>query len=93
MARILDRLPTINLWKWANGSDYTIDDDATLTPELAESDKETDEAYNKRYRQQPKKENSGKGKSQFRVEKKQLNTEKFSKVMMEKAEEKDIEER
>ena len=81
MTRLLQRLPFINLFDWANGEKYTIDDSTTtLTPVLAESDKQTDKAYNERYRKQPKKGNGGKGKeSKFKeenkVEKSQLNKE------------------
>ena len=86
MANLLNKLPTINLWKWANGNEYTIDDDTTtLTPELAKSDKETDEAYDKRFGQQKNKGNAGKSKgkqSSFKeknkVSKDQLNKKQQS---------------
>lgn len=70
MARLLERLPIINLFDWADGEKYTTDDNPTvLTPELAESDEQTNKAYDERYRQQPKKGNGGKGKeSKFKEE-------------------------
>ena len=80
MAKLLERLPFINLWKWSDGNEYTIEEDTTvLTPELAESDESTNRAYAERYNQ-PKKGNGGKGKGQqFReetkVEKGKLNKE------------------
>ena len=94
MAKLLEVLPIINLWKWADGNEYTIDDDSTeLTPELSESDAKTDKAYNERYRQQPKRGNAGKGKkSKFKeenkVEKEQLNKE--VKKVSERAEQQEI---
>lgn len=73
MASLLEKILPIplgfHIWDMANGNEYTIDDDSTeLTPELAESDLKTDKAYDERYRQQPKKGNGGKGKSQFKEE-------------------------
>ena len=79
MAGLLQKLPFINLFDWANGEKYTIEDDNTvLTPVLAESDASTDRAYDERYRQQPKKGNGGKGKEakfkeENKVEQGQLN--------------------
>lgn len=82
MASILERLHIpfgLRLWDMSDGDKYTIDDDSTiLTPELAASDKATDEAYNKRFRQEPKKGNGGKGKEpnlkeNIKVKKEQLN--------------------
>ena len=93
MARLLDRLPIsfgFGLWDMANGDRYTIEDDSTvLTPELAESDEQTNKAYNERYRQQPKKGNGGKGKeSRFKEEtkvmKNQLNKEQVKAPKKEK---------
>ena len=58
MASIFAKLPVINLWDWANGNEYTIEDeDTVLTPELMESDSATDEEYTQRFGQ---KENSKK---------------------------------
>ena len=91
MAGLLQRLPLINLFDWADGNKYTIEDNnIDLTPVLAESDAKTDKAYNERYRQQPKKENGGKGKeSKFKednkVKQEQLNKEaEKTSVKMEK---------
>ncbi len=78
MAGLLAKLPIINLWEWADGDEYTVDDDmTTLTPELAESDEKTDKAYNERYKQS-KKGNGGKAKKlelkeEVKVGKEQLN--------------------
>ena len=58
MASIFAKLPLINLWSWANGDEFTIEDENTgLTPELAKSDVETDREYTQRFGQ---KENSKK---------------------------------
>ena len=55
MASLFAKLPLINLWAWANGNEYTIDDEATvLTPELKESDIETDKEYTKLFGQKEK---------------------------------------
>ena len=58
MASIFAKLPLINLWSWANGDEFTIEDENTdSTPELAKSDVETDREYTQRFGQ---KENSKK---------------------------------
>ena len=80
MAKLLERIfpiPIINLWNWADGNEYTIDDENIELPlELQKSDKEIEESYEKHFRKEVK-GNSGKGKSKFKegnkVETKQLN--------------------
>ena len=55
MASLFAKLPLINLWAWANGNEYTIDDEATvLTPELKKSDIETDKEYTQLFGQKEK---------------------------------------
>ena len=55
MASLFEKLPLINLWAWANGNEYTIDDEATvLTPELKKSDIETDKEYTQLFGQKEK---------------------------------------
>lgn len=81
MGRIIDKIPVLNifsvLWKWSDGDEYTIDDDKTiLPPELAESDRLTDASYEQHFKKQTNKGNGGKGKSQFKLDKGELNTEK-----------------
>lgn len=96
MASILERLHIplgFGLWDMSDGDKYTIDDDSTtLTPELAASDRETDEAYNKRFRQETK-GNDGRSKSKFKVEKGQLHDETRSETRVETPKAKGIDER
>ena len=74
MARVIDKLdkvPVLNifscLWNWADGEEYTVDDDKTVLPEeLAESDRKT---YDEHFKP------ATKGKAQFRVKEEQLNKE------------------
>ena len=55
MASLFAKLPLINLWAWANGNEYTIDDEATvLTSELKKSDIETDKEYTQLFGQKEK---------------------------------------
>lgn len=55
MASLFAKLPLINLWAWANGNEYTIDDEATvLTAELKKSDIETDKEYTQLFGQKEK---------------------------------------
>ena len=94
MARLLEKIPLIHLWDWANGNKYTIDYDNTiLTPELAESDKKTDDAYDKHFKKETK-GNSGKSKSQFKeknkVAQEQLNMEEVEKASGKQSIEKEI---
>ena len=60
MGKLLDRLPIgINLWKWAAGDEYTVEDDTfELPPELAKSDEETNKKYDDRYGQKEEKSKS-----------------------------------
>lgn len=89
----LDKIPILNIFgtllDWSNGDEYVIDDDVQLTPELAESDRKTDESYNEHFKAPANKGNSGKGKSQFKVSKEQLNTERATELprVIEKGEE------
>lgn len=79
MGRLREMLPIINLFDWANGDRYTTDDDTVvLPPELAESDRMTDEEAEKHFATSKSKGNSGKGKSQFKVDKKDLHQERTS---------------
>ena len=51
MAKLLEKIfpiPIINLWDWADGNEYTIDDENIELPlELQKSDKEIEESYEK----------------------------------------------
>ena len=79
MGKILEKLsilPIIHIFDWADGDKYTVEEDTTiLPPELAESAQRIEEQADKHFKT-PSKGNGGKGKSQFKVEKDQLNTEK-----------------
>ena len=56
MAKLLEKIfpiPIINIWKWADGNEYTIDDDNVELPlELQKSDKEIEESYEKHFRKE-----------------------------------------
>lgn len=93
MARLLERLPIsfgFGLWDMANGNKYTNEDNSIDLPqELAESDAQTDKAYDERFRQQPKKGNGGKGKESklkedVKVGKEQLNKDQVQTPKKEK---------
>ena len=67
MASILG-IPFINLWKWSNGTEYTMEDDnVVLTQELEESDKKIDEDYDKHFKSATSKGNGGKGKGKSNI--------------------------
>ena len=69
MRKLSEIIPIINIWKWADGNEYTIDDDyanVELTPELAESSEKVEVEFEKHF----KSIKSGKGK--FKVENSEL---------------------
>ena len=64
-------IPLINIWKWADGNEYTIDDDyasVELTPELAESSEKVEVEFENHF----KSINIEKGKGKFKVENSKL---------------------
>ena len=64
-------IPIINIWKWADGNEYTIDDDSAnveLTPELAESSEKVEVEFENHF----KSINTEKGKEKFKVESSKL---------------------
>ena len=64
-------IPLINIWKWADGNEYTIDDDyasVELTPELAESSEKVEVEFENHFRSI----NNEKGKGKFKVESSKL---------------------
>ena len=80
MGRLLEKIgiPFIHIFDWADGDKYTIEEDTTiLPPELAESAQKIEEQADQHFSKQSKGNGGkGKGKSQFKVEKDQLNTKK-----------------
>ena len=75
MGKLRELLPIINIFDWANGDKYIVEEDTTvLTPELAESDQKTDAKWEEHHQQTLVKGNGGKGK--FKVDKSQLATKK-----------------
>ena len=93
MGRLLEKIgiPFIHIFDWADGDKYTVEEDNTiLPPELAESAQKIEEQADKHFSKSSK-GNSGKGKSQFKVEKDQLNTEKVEVKKVKEENEKGIE--
>ena len=73
MGKLREMLPIINLFDWSKGDKYTIEDESVvLPPELAESDRRTDEEAEKHFATSKPKGNSGKGKSKFKVNENEL---------------------
>ena len=69
-------IPIINIWKWADGNEYTIDDDSAnveLTPELAESSEKVEVEFENHF----KSINTEKGKGKFKVENSELHHSKL----------------
>ena len=71
MKKLSEIIPIINIWKWADGNEYTIDDDSAnveLTPELAESSEKIESEFEKHF----KSTKIEKGKGKFKVEDSEL---------------------